>query len=86
MRLGYLALTLGLGSGMAWASWYFGAPLALDPKEVAVALAWGFFSLALLAEAPGLKAGLGALGYLALLFALLLAPLLGSRHPSGFFF
>ena len=43
LRVGYLAATLGLGSGMAWAWGYFGSPLALDPKELSAFLGW--FSL-----------------------------------------
>lgn len=83
LPVGYLGLTVGLGSGMAWAWGYFGAPLALDPKEVAVVLAWLLFSLALFLDRPGVRTWLGLLGYLALLFALGVAPFLGSRHPSA---
>ena len=83
---GYLALTLGLGSGMAWAWGYFGSPISLDPKELGTLLAWVFFSLYLVLEGRLSPRGALAfllLGYGFLLFALLLAPLLGSRHPSA---
>lgn len=86
LRVGYLATTLGLASGMAWAWEYFGSPLTLDPKEVAVLLAWLFLTLYFLLEErlrgyP--RMALLLLGYGFLLFAFLGAPFLGSRHPSG---
>ncbi|GAB5603386.1 cytochrome c biogenesis protein CcsA [Thermus sp. FJN-A] len=85
LRVGYLATTLGLGSGMAWAWGYFGSPLALDPKEVSVLLAWLLLTLYFLLEErlrgyP--RMGLLLLAYALLLFAFLGAPFLGSRHPS----
>ncbi len=83
---GYLALTLGLGSGMAWAWGYFGTPLSPDPKELGTFLAWVFLGLHLALEdrlPPRGALCCLLLGYGLLLFALLLAPLLGSRHPSA---
>ncbi|GGM95904.1 cytochrome c assembly protein [Thermus composti] len=85
LRVGYVATTLGLGSGMAWAFGYFGSPLSLDPKEVSVLLGWASLTLYFLLEErlrgyP--RAGLLLLAYALLLFAFLGAPFLGSRHPS----
>ncbi|MDM7324110.1 MAG: cytochrome c biogenesis protein CcsA [Thermus sp.] len=86
LRVGYLATTLGLASGMAWAWGYFGTPLAVDPKELSVLLAWFFLTLYFLLEErlrgyP--RMALLLLSYSLLLFAFLGAPFLGSRHPSG---
>ncbi|TBH17636.1 cytochrome c biogenesis protein CcsA [Thermus thermamylovorans] len=85
LKVGYLAATLGLGSGMAWAWGHFGSPLVLDPKEASVLLAWLLLTLYLLLEErlrgyP--RMGLLLLAYALLLFAFLGAPFLGSRHPS----
>ncbi|MCS6868863.1 MAG: cytochrome c biogenesis protein [Thermus sp.] len=85
LKVGYLATTLGLGSGMAWAWGYFGSPLALDPKEVSVLLGWLLLTLYFLLEER--LRGYGRVGWLLLAYALLLfaflgAPFLGSRHPS----
>jgi hypothetical protein len=85
LRVGYLAATLGLGSGMAWAWGYFGSPLALDPKELSAFLGWLSLTFYFLLEERlrGLsRAGLLLLAYALLLFAFLGAPFLGSRHPS----
>jgi hypothetical protein len=85
LRVGYLAATLGLGSGMAWAWGYFGSPLALDPKELSAFLGWLSLTFHFLLEGRlrGLsRAGLLLLAYALLLFAFLGAPFLGSRHPS----
>ncbi|WP_117238525.1 cytochrome c biogenesis protein CcsA [Thermus sediminis] len=85
LRVGYLAATLGLGSGMAWAWGYFGSPLALDPKEVSALLGWLSLTFYFLLEErlKGFpRAGLLLLSYALLLFAFLGAPFLGSRHPS----
>lgn len=86
LRVGYLAATLGLASGMAWAWGYFGSPLALDPKEISVLLGWLGLSLYFLLEErlrgyP--RMALLLLAYALLLFAFIGAPFLGSRHPSG---
>ena len=45
LRVGYVAATLGLASGMAWAFGYFGSPLSPDPKEVSVVLGWLLLTL-----------------------------------------
>jgi hypothetical protein len=89
LRVGYLATTLGLGSGMAWAWGVFGSPLSLDPKEVSVLLGWGLLTLYFLLEErlrgyP--RVALLLLAYALLLFAFLGAPFLGSRHPSRLIF
>jgi ABC-type uncharacterized transport system permease subunit len=86
LRVGYLATTLGLTSGMAWAWGYFGSPLALDPKEISVLLGWLGLTLYFLLEErlqgyP--RMALLLLAYALLLFAFIGAPFLGSRHPSG---
>jgi hypothetical protein len=89
LRVGYLAATLGLGSGMAWAWGYFGSPLTLDPKELSAFLGWFLLTLHFLLEERlrGLpRAGLLLLAYALLLFAFLGAPFLGSRHPSRLIF
>lgn len=87
LGVGYLALTFGLASGIAWAFSYFGQPLSLDPKEAAVLGSWLLFTLYFLLEErldwPWRPFLLG-FGYLVFLFAFLLAPFLGSRHPSSF--
>lgn len=86
VHVGFVAVTLGLGSGMAWAFGYFGTPLSLDPKELSVLLGWVLLALYLaLEEGFGERArvSLLLLAYAALLFAFLGAPFLGSRHPSG---
>jgi len=89
LKVGYLAATLGLGSGMAWAWGYFGSPLALDPKELSAFVGWLLLTLYFLLEERlrGLpRAGLLLLSYALLLFAFLGAPFLGSRHPSRLIF
>ncbi|WP_347241724.1 cytochrome c biogenesis protein CcsA [Thermus sp.] len=85
LRVGYVAATLGLASGMAWAFGYFGSPLSPDPKEVPALLGWLLLTLYFLLEERlrGLsRAGVLLLAYGLLLFAFLGAPFLGSRHPS----
>lgn len=86
LRVGYVAATLGLASGMAWAFGYFGSPLSPDPKEVSVVLGWLLLTLYFLLDERLrglLRAGLLLGAYALFLFALLGAPFLGSRHPSG---
>ncbi|EIA38681.1 hypothetical protein RLTM_08464 [Thermus parvatiensis] len=86
LRVGYVAATLGLASGMAWAFGYFGSPLSPDPKEVSVVLGWLLLTLYFLLDERLrglLRAGLLLEAYALFLFALLGAPFLGSRHPSG---
>lgn len=85
LRVGYLATTLGLASGIAWAWRYFGSPLALDPKEVSVLLGWLLLTLYFLLEERlqgWTRALVLLLAYGLLLFAFMGAPFLGSRHPS----
>ncbi|GAB1858842.1 hypothetical protein MHTCC0001_36860 [Flavobacteriaceae bacterium MHTCC 0001] len=50
LRVGYVAATLGLASGMAWAFGYFGSPLGPDPKEGSVVLGWLLLTLYFLLE------------------------------------
>ncbi|WP_114312934.1 cytochrome c biogenesis protein CcsA [Thermus caldifontis] len=86
LRVGYLATTLGLTSGMAWAWGYFGSPLALDPKEISVLLGWFGLTLYFLLEERlrgYVRMALLLSAYALLLFAFIGAPFLGSRHPSG---
>ncbi len=84
LRAGYLAYTLGLFTGMAWAFRVWGAALSWDPKEVATLVAWGFFTVRLLlpsSVSPGLRLFVFALAFLAMAMAFFAAPLFGGRHP-----
>jgi len=84
LRYGYLAYTLGLFTGMAWAFRVFGSPISWDPKEVLTLVAWSLFTLRLLLPRgvdPGVKLLIWTLAYLAMAAAFFAAPLLGGRHP-----
>ena len=83
LRLGYLAYTLGLFTGMAWAFRVWGSPISWDPKEALTLLAWSLLTLRLLlAQAgPGLRVLLWTLAFWAMAAAFFAAPLLGGRHP-----
>ncbi len=84
LRAGYLAYTLGLFTGMAWAFRLWGAPLSWDPKEVATLVAWGLYTLRLWlppGARPGLRLLVFALAFFAMAVAFFAAPLFGGRHP-----
>jgi len=83
-RFGYLAYTIGLFTGMAWAFRVWGSPISWDPKEVLTLLAWSLFTVRLLlppAASPGLRLLVWTLAFLAMAAAFFAAPLFGGRHP-----
>ena len=83
LRLGYLAYTLGLFTGMAWAFRVWGSPISWDPKEFLTLLAWSLFTLRVLLSSatPGLRLWVWTLAFLAMAAAFFAAPLFGGRHP-----
>jgi len=83
-RVGYLAYTLGLFVGMAWAFRVWGSPISWDPKEVLTLVAWSLFTLRLLLPrtvAPEVRLLVWTLAFLAMVAAFFAAPLFGGRHP-----
>jgi len=84
LRVGYLAYTIGLFTGMAWAFRVWGSPISWDPKEVLTLLAWVLFTARLLLPTtarPGLRLLIWTAAFVAMAAAFFAAPLLGGRHP-----
>ena len=84
LRLGYLAYTAGLFTGMAWAFKVWGSPISWDPKEVLTLAAWSLFTARLLLPqgvGPGARVLLWTAAFFAMAAAFFAAPLIGGRHP-----